>query len=146
MGRSVQGAGKGELGADLVSLAFLSLPFHLYTSFRSKKPIAPHLPIPISTYLSYPPSPPSAFPSPSHVLSLVPLALSFPPLSPFLAALSSPSPSPPTPSQVYKFDEDTAERVTAYASFGGLLMALSGSYRHVDGVTVGEYVYLLIRR
>lgn len=50
------------------------------------------------------------------------------------------------PRQVYKFDEDTAERVTAYASFGGLLMALSGSYRHVSGVTVGEYVYLLIRR
>ncbi|KAK4704802.1 DNA-directed RNA polymerases I, II, and III subunit RPABC3, partial [Phenoliferia sp. Uapishka_3] len=49
-------------------------------------------------------------------------------------------------SQVYKFDEDTAERVTAYASFGGLLMALSGSYRHISGVTVGEYVYLLIRR
>lgn len=35
---------------------------------------------------------------------------------------------------------------TAYASFGGLLMALSGSYRHISGVTVGEYVYLLIRR
>lgn len=37
-------------------------------------------------------------------------------------------------------------RSTAYASFGGLLMALSGNYRHVSGVTVGEYVYLLIRR
>ncbi|KAL8284282.1 hypothetical protein RQP46_005031 [Phenoliferia psychrophenolica] len=48
--------------------------------------------------------------------------------------------------KVYKFDEDTADRVTAYASFGGLLMALSGSYRHISGVTVGEYVYLLIRR
>ncbi|ORY85377.1 RNA polymerase I [Leucosporidium creatinivorum] len=48
--------------------------------------------------------------------------------------------------KVYKFDEETAERVTAYASFGGLLMALSGSYRHVSGVTVGEYVYLLLRR
>lgn len=35
---------------------------------------------------------------------------------------------------------------TAYASFGGLLMALSGSYRHISGVSVGEYVYLLIRR
>ncbi|KAM0755949.1 DNA-directed RNA polymerase II subunit H [Meredithblackwellia eburnea MCA 4105] len=48
--------------------------------------------------------------------------------------------------KVYKFDEDTQDRVTAYASFGGLLMALSGSYRHITGVTVGEYVYLLIRQ
>ncbi|SCZ90742.1 BZ3500_MvSof-1268-A1-R1_Chr1-3g02205 [Microbotryum saponariae] len=47
---------------------------------------------------------------------------------------------------VYKFDQDTQERVTAYASFGGLLMALSGSYRHVSNVTVGENVYLLLRR
>ncbi|KDE06038.1 DNA-directed RNA polymerase II subunit H [Microbotryum lychnidis-dioicae p1A1 Lamole] len=48
--------------------------------------------------------------------------------------------------KVYKFDQDTQERVTAYASFGGLLMALSGSYRHVSNVTVGENVYLLLRR
>lgn len=48
--------------------------------------------------------------------------------------------------KVYKFDEDVQDRVTAYASFGGLLMALSGSYRHISGVTVGEYIYLLIRR
>ncbi|KAK4054794.1 DNA-directed RNA polymerases I, II, and III subunit RPABC3 [Microbotryomycetes sp. JL201] len=48
--------------------------------------------------------------------------------------------------KVYKFDEDTAERVTAYASFGGLLMALSGNYRHLSNVTVGDYIYLLMRR
>lgn len=47
--------------------------------------------------------------------------------------------------KVYKFDQDTKDSVTAYASYGGLLMALSGDYRHISGVTVGEYVYLLIR-
>lgn len=48
--------------------------------------------------------------------------------------------------KVYKFDEGTNEEVTAYVSFGGLLMALTGSYRNVAGVTVGEYIYLLIRK
>ncbi|KAK4058206.1 DNA-directed RNA polymerases I, II, and III subunit RPABC3 [Microbotryomycetes sp. JL221] len=48
--------------------------------------------------------------------------------------------------KVYKFDQDNQERVTAYASFGGLLMALSGDYRHLSNVTVGDYVYLLMRR
>ncbi|GAA5844522.1 hypothetical protein JCM3766R1_007150 [Sporobolomyces carnicolor] len=48
--------------------------------------------------------------------------------------------------KVYKFDEGTADEVTAYVSFGGLLMALTGSYRHVSGVTVGEYIYLLVRK
>ncbi|GAA6055581.1 hypothetical protein JCM3770_002498 [Rhodotorula araucariae] len=47
--------------------------------------------------------------------------------------------------KVYKFDEGTGEEVTAYVSFGGLLMALTGSYRHISRVTVGEYIYLLIR-
>ena len=35
---------------------------------------------------------------------------------------------------------------TAYASFGGLLMALTGSYRHMQGIVLGENIYLLIRR
>ncbi|GAA5922310.1 DNA-directed RNA polymerase core subunit RPB8 [Sporobolomyces koalae] len=48
--------------------------------------------------------------------------------------------------KVYKFDEGTSDEVTAYVSFGGLLMALTGSYRHVSGVTVGEYIYLLVRK
>ncbi|GAA5995613.1 hypothetical protein JCM5350_001949 [Sporobolomyces pararoseus] len=48
--------------------------------------------------------------------------------------------------KVYKFDEGTDDIVTAYVSFGGLLMALTGSYRHVSGVTVGEYIYLLVRK
>jgi DNA-directed RNA polymerase I, II, and III subunit RPABC3 len=48
--------------------------------------------------------------------------------------------------KVYKFDDGTGEDVTAYVSFGGLLMALTGSYRHIQNVTVGEHIYLLLRR
>ncbi|GAA5994759.1 DNA-directed RNA polymerase core subunit RPB8 [Rhodotorula paludigena] len=48
--------------------------------------------------------------------------------------------------KVYKFDDGTGEEVTAYISFGGLLMALTGDYRHISKVTVGEYIYLLVRR
>ena len=48
--------------------------------------------------------------------------------------------------KVYKFDEDSKDRVTAYASYGGLLMALSGSYRHVNQISVGQPIYLLIRK
>lgn len=35
---------------------------------------------------------------------------------------------------------------TAYISFGGLLMALRGSYRHLSNIVVGENVYCLIRK
>ena len=38
------------------------------------------------------------------------------------------------------------QRRTAYFSFGGLLMALRGSYRHLANVVVGENVYLLMRK
>jgi len=48
--------------------------------------------------------------------------------------------------KIYKFDEGAGERVTAYISYGGLLMALSGSYRHMSGIVLGDYVYLLIRK
>jgi len=48
--------------------------------------------------------------------------------------------------KIYKFDEGAGERVTAYMSYGGLLMALSGSYRHMSGIVLGENVYLLIRK
>lgn len=35
---------------------------------------------------------------------------------------------------------------TAYASFGGLLMALGGAYRHLRDLSVGNNVYLLVRK
>jgi DNA-directed RNA polymerase I, II, and III subunit RPABC3 len=47
--------------------------------------------------------------------------------------------------QIYKYDDSPSETVTVYASFGGLLMALTGSYRHLSSLTVGSNVFLLIR-
>ncbi|WFD34901.1 DNA-directed RNA polymerases I, II, and III subunit RPABC3 [Malassezia cuniculi] len=47
--------------------------------------------------------------------------------------------------KIFKYDERSAEQVTVYASFGGLLMALTGSFRHLSKLTVGANVYLLIR-
>jgi len=48
--------------------------------------------------------------------------------------------------KVYKFDSGTAEVVTAYASFGGLLMSLTGSFRHMTSIVLGDPIYLLIRK
>ncbi|KIM85403.1 hypothetical protein PILCRDRAFT_817415 [Piloderma croceum F 1598] len=48
--------------------------------------------------------------------------------------------------KVYKFDGGAAEIVTAYASFGGLLMSLTGSFRHMTNVVLGDPVYLLMRK
>jgi len=48
--------------------------------------------------------------------------------------------------KVYKFDGGTSEIVTAYASFGGLLMSLTGSFRHLTGVVLGDPIYLLLRK
>ena len=35
---------------------------------------------------------------------------------------------------------------TVYASFGGLLMSLTGSYRHLTSIVLGDPVYLLVRK
>ncbi|EKM50665.1 uncharacterized protein PHACADRAFT_152837 [Phanerochaete carnosa HHB-10118-sp] len=48
--------------------------------------------------------------------------------------------------KVYRFDGGTAEIVTAYASFGGLLMSLTGSFRHMTNIVLGNPVYVLLRR
>ncbi|KAJ7666429.1 hypothetical protein B0H17DRAFT_950918 [Mycena rosella] len=48
--------------------------------------------------------------------------------------------------KVYKFDSGTAELVTAYASFGGLLLSLTGSHRHLTSIVLGEPVYVLMRK
>ncbi|KAG7099375.1 hypothetical protein E1B28_001231 [Marasmius oreades] len=47
--------------------------------------------------------------------------------------------------KVYKFDGGTAEVVTAYASFGGLLMSLTGSFRHMTNIVLGDPIYILLR-
>ncbi|GJJ09498.1 hypothetical protein Clacol_003721 [Clathrus columnatus] len=48
--------------------------------------------------------------------------------------------------KVYKFDGDMGDIVTVYASFGGLLMSLTGSHRHLQNIVLGDPVYLLMRR
>lgn len=50
--------------------------------------------------------------------------------------------------KVYKFDDSLKgeNMTTAYFSWGGMLMALRGSYRHLANVIVGENVYLLMRK
>ncbi|KAN0062714.1 DNA-directed RNA polymerases I, II, and III subunit RPABC3 [Thecaphora frezii] len=47
--------------------------------------------------------------------------------------------------KIYRYDEKASDEVTVYGSFGGLMMALTGSYRHLSGVSVGANVYLLMR-
>ncbi|KAL7285240.1 hypothetical protein ACG7TL_000334 [Trametes sanguinea] len=48
--------------------------------------------------------------------------------------------------KVYRFDSGSAEIVTAYASFGGLLMSLTGSFRHMTSIVLGDPVFILLRR
>jgi len=48
--------------------------------------------------------------------------------------------------RVYRFDPGTGEVVTAYASFGGLLLSLTGSFRHMTNIVLGDPVYLLMRK
>ena len=47
--------------------------------------------------------------------------------------------------KIFKYDERSTEQVSVYGSFGGLLMALTGSFRHLSKITVGANVYLLLR-
>lgn len=48
--------------------------------------------------------------------------------------------------RVYRFDSGTDDVVTAYASFGGLLMSLTGSFRHMTNIVLGDPVFLLMRK
>jgi len=48
--------------------------------------------------------------------------------------------------KIYKFDGGTSEFVTVYCSFGGLLMSLHGSFRHLTSIVLGDPVYLLLRK
>lgn len=48
--------------------------------------------------------------------------------------------------KVYKFDTGSSDVVTAYASFGGLLLSITGSFRHLTNVVLGDPVYVLLRK
>jgi DNA-directed RNA polymerase I, II, and III subunit RPABC3 len=47
--------------------------------------------------------------------------------------------------KVYRFEEAAGERLSCYASFGGLLMKLDGPYQKVTPLRI-DYVYLLMRK
>ncbi|KAI9208818.1 RNA polymerase [Polychytrium aggregatum] len=48
--------------------------------------------------------------------------------------------------KVYKYDDTAGAKVSVYASFGGLLMQLSGDYRPLQEINVGQNLYLLMRK
>ncbi|KAI8059336.1 RNA polymerase [Gongronella butleri] len=55
--------------------------------------------------------------------------------------------------KVYRYEDAAALQATSpaakksvYASFGGLLMCLEGDFRHLQKITVGENIYLLMRK
>ncbi|KAJ3883048.1 hypothetical protein F5051DRAFT_343508 [Lentinula edodes] len=48
--------------------------------------------------------------------------------------------------KIYKFDGGDSDFVTAYISFGGLLMSLTGSFRHMTNIVLGDSIYALLRR
>ncbi|KAF8973721.1 hypothetical protein BDZ97DRAFT_1776492 [Flammula alnicola] len=48
--------------------------------------------------------------------------------------------------KIYKFDGSSGDIVTAYISFGGLLLSLTGSFRHMTSIVLGDPVYLLMRK
>ncbi|KAJ2713036.1 DNA-directed RNA polymerases I, II, and III subunit RPABC3 [Coemansia spiralis] len=47
--------------------------------------------------------------------------------------------------RVYRYDDDSGSKVTAFISFGGLLMSLEGDVRHLQNFVVGDQVYLLLK-
>ncbi|KAI9363251.1 RNA polymerase [Pilaira anomala] len=53
--------------------------------------------------------------------------------------------------KVYRYEDSNkgataGQQVSVYISFGGLLMCLEGDYRHLQNLTVGENIYLLMRK
>jgi DNA-directed RNA polymerases I, II, and III subunit RPABC3 len=48
--------------------------------------------------------------------------------------------------KVYKYDDAGAGRAALYVSFGGLLMCLAGDYRQLQEFSVGQSLYLLLRK
>ncbi|KAJ1964772.1 DNA-directed RNA polymerases I, II, and III subunit RPABC3 [Dipsacomyces acuminosporus] len=47
--------------------------------------------------------------------------------------------------RVYRYDDASGAKVSAFASFGGLLMCLEGDIRHLQNLVVGDTLYLLLK-
>ncbi|RKO91368.1 RNA polymerase Rpb8-domain-containing protein [Blyttiomyces helicus] len=48
--------------------------------------------------------------------------------------------------KVYNYDDSGGTKVSVYASYGGLLMCLAGDYRQLQDISVGQHLYLLLRK
>ncbi|KAI8874049.1 RNA polymerase [Ramicandelaber brevisporus] len=48
--------------------------------------------------------------------------------------------------KVYRFDEASDSQVSVYISYGGMLMNLTGEHTHLNQMSIGDNVYLLMRR
>ncbi|KAJ2359429.1 DNA-directed RNA polymerases I, II, and III subunit RPABC3 [Coemansia erecta] len=48
--------------------------------------------------------------------------------------------------RVYRYDDASGSKVSAFVSFGGLLMCLEGDIRHLQNFVVGDSVYLLMKK
>ncbi|KAL1918195.1 uncharacterized protein VTP21DRAFT_3461 [Calcarisporiella thermophila] len=46
----------------------------------------------------------------------------------------------------FKYDEGQGNKVSVLISYGGLLVCLEGDFRHLQNLTVGENIYILIRK
>ncbi|KAJ2058372.1 DNA-directed RNA polymerases I, II, and III subunit RPABC3 [Coemansia sp. S146] len=47
--------------------------------------------------------------------------------------------------RVYRYDDASGSKVSAFVSFGGLLACLEGDIRHLQSFVVGDSVYLLMK-
>lgn len=48
--------------------------------------------------------------------------------------------------KIYKYEDNGNDRVSVYASYGGLLMCLAGDQRQLQTLKTGSYIYLLLRK
>ncbi|OMJ14998.1 DNA-directed RNA polymerases I, II, and III subunit rpabc3 [Smittium culicis] len=48
--------------------------------------------------------------------------------------------------RIYRFDDSAGSKVSAFVSFGGLLMCLEGESHHLQNLSISESIYLLLRR
>jgi DNA-directed RNA polymerase I, II, and III subunit RPABC3 len=48
--------------------------------------------------------------------------------------------------KIYKYQDSGNDKVSVYASYGGLLMCLAGDQRQLQTLKTGTYIYLLLRK
>ena len=48
--------------------------------------------------------------------------------------------------RIFKYEQAAGTKVAVYASFGGLLMRLTGEQRHLTRISIDQRMYLLVRQ